>query len=234
MINGNKLWAVIPAAGSGRRMGSTIPKQYLALADSCVLDITLQAVLGEPAVDGVFVALASDDDHFAGCQHASAVVAIAGGSDRARSVLNVLDYLIDRFSPEDWVLVHDAARPCVRADKLRQLVDTASQRNCGAILATPVVNTLKHVEHQRVATTVDRSHLWQAHTPQIFRLGELHHAIQQGLQQNLDITDEASAMEYIGKPPLIVSDSRDNIKITEADDLALAACILAAQKARYK
>lgn len=232
MINGDRLWAVIPAAGTGRRMGGAIPKQYLSLAGFCVLDITLRAILDETAIDGVFVAVATEDDHFAGCYHASAVTRINGGPDRARSVFNVLDYLRGDCSPDDWVLVHDAARPCIRQNKLKQLVETVARQDCGAILAAPVVDTLKLAQQGRVTSTVDRSHLWQAHTPQIFRLGELHHAIQQCLQQGFEITDEASAMEQIGKPPVIVPDSRDNIKITEADDLVLAESILTARQAR--
>ncbi len=231
MIHEHKLWAVIPAAGTGSRMGSRVPKQYLDLAGSSVLDMTLQAIFSEPVVDGVFVAVAADDHLFAEyCRYASEVTQIAGGPDRARSVLNVLNHLIAHYSADDWVLVHDAARPCICADRLRRLVQTVSEQHRGAILATPVVDTLKHAQDGRVTATVDRSNLWQAHTPQIFRLGELHHAIGLGLQQNFVITDEASAMEYAGIPPIIVPDSRNNIKITEADDLALAEWILAAQR----
>lgn len=230
MIHEHKLWAVIPAAGTGSRMGRAVPKQYLKLAGSTVLDMTLQAIKNEPVVDGVFVAVAADDHYFESCcRYASEVTRITGGQDRARSVLNVLDHLIARCSADDWVLVHDAARPCISAERLRLLVRTVREKHRGAILAAPVVDTLKHALDGCVSATVDRSNLWQAHTPQIFRLGELHQALKQGLQQNFVITDEASAMEYAGIPPLIVSDSRNNIKITEADDLALAEWILATQ-----
>jgi 2-C-methyl-D-erythritol 4-phosphate cytidylyltransferase len=154
-----------------------------------------------------------------------------GGTERVNSVLNALEYLSEIASENDWVLVHDAARPCVRLESLQELVQTATDKDHAAILAIPVRDTLKRVvQDQQIEATVDRSTLWQAQTPQMAKLGILKHAIRQVLKQGASITDEASALELIGEPVKVVQGRSDNIKITYPDDLELARLILAAQR----
>ena len=153
-----------------------------------------------------------------------------GGAERVDSVLNALNYLSTIADIDDWVFVHDAARPCVTQDCLSKLVSTAIQFNTGAILAIPVRDTLKRVvSAQDIQETVDRSQLWQAQTPQIAKLGVLKSAIEHALAANAVITDEASALEFVGQPVQVVQGRSDNIKITYPDDLELARLILAAQ-----
>lgn len=228
------VWAVVPAAGLGVRMGGAKPKQYLPLADTCILQVTLNKMLALPQLAGVVVAVQATDSHWPTLSLVDQVQCTDGGESRAESVLNALAYLLAHdVDPGHWVLVHDAARPCVRMDAvaaLRQAVESAGDAVVGGILAQPVANTLKRVNEFSVECTVDRSRLWQAHTPQLFRLGELHGALQKGLEASCAITDEASAMEQQGMQPLVVEDYSDNIKITRPEDLALAEMILRQQQ----
>lgn len=206
------------------------PKQYLPLAGKTVLQITLDKLQTLPDLAGCIVALSDGDPHFADCcAPSTGTVTVVGGTERAVSVYKCLQYLMQRGCGQDWALVHDAARPCVRLENLHKLAREVVDSNCGGLLAAPVADTLKKVEGGRVLSTVDRSNLWQAHTPQMFRVGELFSALQAGFARSSTITDEASAMEAVGVQPLIVADSRDNIKITQAEDLALAEWILQQQ-----
>lgn len=223
------VWVIVPAAGCGRRMGGEMPKQYLPLAGKTILQITLNKMLALPQVAGVVLALSPNDSHWSG---EAGIHRVDGGKERAHSVLNALNYLqAQAVSPEHWVLVHDAARPCVQSaaiTRLRQEVEKAGA--VGGILAKPVADTLKQVWGKTIQTTVDRSQLWQAHTPQMFRLGELQQALEMALQKSVMVTDEASAIEQQGEQALVVEDRRDNVKITHPEDLALAEMILRQQE----
>jgi 2-C-methyl-D-erythritol 4-phosphate cytidylyltransferase len=218
-------WAVVPAAGVGRRMGAEIPKQYLELVGRRVIDWTLEVLLAEPRIRGVVVALGAEDPFWAQCEHANhpRVQRVEGGKERAHSVLNALQALLaETAAPDDRVLVHDAARPCLRAEDLARLIDLASGEE-GGLLAMPVRDTMKQADGQdRVETTLDRSRIWHAFTPQLFPLQTLRDALERALAKGVAVTDEASAMEHAGYRPLLVEGHPDNIKITRPGDLELA------------
>ncbi len=229
MTDSAKFWALVPAAGAGRRMGADIPKQYLPLAGKTVLEITLDKLHSIPGLHGVVVALAKEDAHFATLAGSQRVTQVVGGTERADSVYQGLLWLKSQGRECDWVLVHDAARPCVRLENIQRLIDRALAENCGAILAVAVADTLKRASQGQVAHTVNREHLWAAHTPQMFRVGELCRALESARDAGVVVTDEASAIEHAGGKVLLVADSRDNIKITQPEDLALAEQILRSQ-----
>lgn len=225
------IWAIVPAAGVGARMHAPMPKQYLPLAGKTVLQITLDKLQGLPSLTGCVVALSEGDPYFAGlCGGRAGLVTVTGGAERSASVYQGLLYLMQRGCEQDWALVHDAARPCVRPINLQKLVREVLDHNCGGLLAAPVADTLKRVDANRVLATVDRTFLWHAHTPQMFRVGELFAALQVAADRGLTVTDEASAMEFVGVQPRVIADSRDNIKITRTEDLALAEWILQQQE----
>lgn len=226
-----KLWAVIPAAGSGSRFSKTELKQYQVIQNKTVLEHTVQR-LNKLPLQGYVLAVGEQDDfvHTLSFAHAERVHLCLGGAERVNSVLNALQYLSTIASDEDWVFVHDAARPCVSTECLEKLVATAIEQNSSAILAVPVRDTLKYVnEGVKISHTVDRANLWQAQTPQIAKLGVLQYAIEQALQSGVQITDEASALEHVGVAVQVVQGRADNIKITYPDDLELAKLILASQ-----
>jgi 2-C-methyl-D-erythritol 4-phosphate cytidylyltransferase len=227
-------WAIVPAAGSGRRMGAVLPKQYLRLGDRTVLEHTLDTLLAVEALAGVVLVVAPDDSDWAVIQPRYAgqsLDVVDGGAERCHSVLNGLDALAGKAAAGDWVLVHDAARPCVRLDDIRALMTSLDAASDGGLLGVPVADTMKRVAADgKVATTVDRSGLWHALTPQMFRLEQLRAALRQAIASHSLVTDEASAMELAGYRPLMVQGHRDNIKITLPADLALAAFYLQAAK----
>jgi len=224
-------WAVIPAAGSGLRMGSSIPKQYLSLAGRPVIERVVDLLLAEPAIAGVTVAVAADDPYWKRYLPGSwqkPVRIASGGETRAHTVLNALLTLDDELEAQDWVLVHDAARPCLHPRDLAKLLQSVGDDPVGGILATPVADTLKRVDEDRLVTaTPDRSDLWRAFTPQMFRYGLLKEALQAALAAGEPPSDEAGAMERLHKPVKVVEGRGDNIKITRPDDIALAEAILA-------
>lgn len=210
-------------------MGSDVPKQYLPLGGRCLLEHSLLALLGNAAIATVVVALHPEDARAASLDllRDPRVRTTIGGEQRADSVLAGLNCLGDRAADSDWVLVHDAARPCLSAKDLERLIDAVLGRDTGGILAEPVVDTVKRATaDDLVECTVDRDRLWRAQTPQMFRLGELRGALQQALAAGATITDEASAMEYAGFPVQLVRGSPANLKVTVAEDLALAAWYL--------
>ena len=220
---------VIPAAGVGKRMKADKPKQYLPLCGLTVLEQTLHRLKQVPALQQFYLALSPDDPYFPTLPLATDphIQRLDGGAERANSVLNALVQIDATAYP--WVLVHDAARPVVRVSDIELLIDSCIESNQGGILATPVRDTMKRgsdtVEHT-VGHTVDRAGLWHAYTPQLFPTALLRDALQQALAQGVAITDEASAMEWAGLPVLLVQGHADNIKITQAEDLALAAFYL--------
>ncbi len=222
----NQLWVVVPAAGIGSRMQSETPKQYLPLRDSTVIEKTLDILLQIPGVQKAVVAIRDDDRWWpqTGISGHAQVITTAGGNERADSVMAALGHLLDMgVDRESWVLVHDAARPCVRLDDIKQLIESSFSSGEGGILAVPVRDTMKLSDDEfHIKKTVSRDHLWHALTPQMFRLGELHHAIQAAQEAGFPVTDEASAMEFSGFHPRLVEGKGDNIKITRPADLALA------------
>jgi 2-C-methyl-D-erythritol 4-phosphate cytidylyltransferase len=228
-----RYWAVVPAAGAGRRMGAEMPKQYLELLGRPVLDHTLDRLVGHPRIAGVLVALSADDRRWAGsafCGHPR-VTRVAGGAERCHSVRNALAALAGFAALDDWVLVHDAARPCLRRGDLDRLLERLSGHPVGGLLGMPVRDTMKRASSLgEVEATVPREGLWHAYTPQMFRLGQLRQALDQALDAGQLVTDDASAMELAGLRPLLVEGHPDNIKITRPADLGLAAFHLAQQE----
>ncbi|OEF27796.1 2-C-methyl-D-erythritol 4-phosphate cytidylyltransferase [Vibrio rumoiensis] len=225
---------VVPAAGVGKRMQANHPKQYLPLLGKAILEHTVECLLAHPKVELVVLAISEGDEYFADLDIAThpQVIRVAGGQERADSVLSGLSYLATNHAQDyPWVLVHDAARPCITHADITKLIEQCVLANQGGILATPVRDTMKQSfvnknAHNCIEETIDRSQLWHALTPQMFPLESLESALSQALQQGSDITDEASAMELIGQTPLLVQGRADNIKITQPEDLALAAFFL--------
>lgn len=230
------LWALVPAAGSGSRMGSAIPKQYMPLQGRPVIVHALETLCAHPRIQGVQVMLAKGDDGWfqvppsLGARAHKLLPPAVGGASRTESVLNGLRHLARVAGAEDWVLVHDAARPCLRRTDLDALIEALREEREGAILGVPVADTLKQVADGRIADTASRAGLWRAFTPQAFRLGALEAALVRALQDGVAITDEASAMERVGGRPRMVCGHSDNIKVTVAEDLLLAEHILVAMR----
>ena len=216
-------WAVIPAAGVGARMAADRPKQYLQLGGRTILEHSLGCFLDHPCLKGLVVSLAIDDPYWPtlACANDPRIQRADGGSERSGSVLNALLQLNALgASDHDWVLVHDAARPNLSRDDLDKLLAELADDPVGGLLAVPARDTLKRVDkHGRVVDTVDRSLIWQAYTPQMFRLGALHRALADSLVADAVITDEASAMEWSGQAPRLIEGRSDNIKVTRPEDL---------------
>jgi len=222
-------WLVIPAAGIGARVGGDLPKQYCVINGKTVLQHSVDAFLGIPQLQGVVVALHRDDVHFAQLPLAknAMVEKIAGGKERADSVLNALDFLAGKADESAWVLVHDAARPCIQAVDIVAMINNLAASTVGGIMAVPVGDTIKSVNNKaEIVKTEDRRPLWQAQTPQMFRLGMLRHALQTAGKKNVMVTDEASAMELMGSMPRVFPGKRSNIKITVPEDLLIAESLL--------
>lgn len=227
-----RFWAVVPAAGVGSRMDAGLPKQYLPLGGQTVLDHALGPLLAEPRICAIVVALAPEDDRFATLEVAAddRVVTVLGGDRRADSVANALALLAERARVDDWVLVHDAARPCLHPDDLTALMALGEQDDCGGLLAASVTDTLKRADNAgRVLDTVSRLGLWRAMTPQLFMLGALREALSRAAAADLDVTDESAAMEAAGRAPSLVVGRSDNVKVTLPEDLILAEAILRRQ-----
>jgi len=225
MSDGGDLWAVVPAAGVGRRFGADIPKQYLPLAGRRVIDQSLAVLLAEPRLRGVVVALDPRDSFWPQSELADdpRVRRVAGGAERCHSVLNALEALAEMAGADDWVLVHDAARPCLRASDLARMIEILCDDPVGGILAVPVRDTMKQADDAgRIDATLARERLWHAFTPQMFRFGLLREAIAAALAAGVLVTDEAAAIERFGRAPRLVEGQADNIKITRPEDLPLA------------
>ena len=229
-----RIWALIPCAGSGSRSGSARPKQYSPAAGKALVAHTLAAFGELPCITASLVVLSGDDGYFESevlpgiSSNATIKVANCGGATRANSVFNGLTALKALGAePEDWVLVHDAARCLVTAPMVDALIDACQHDPVGGLLAIPLPDTLKAEAEGRSVATVDRADKWLAQTPQMFRLGSLHSALATTAAQGFaGVTDEASAMEMAGHRPLLVPGSARNFKITYPDDFALAEAIL--------
>lgn len=228
-----KIIAVVPAAGVGKRMQSQCPKQYLTINNQTILEHTVFKLLSHPFIEHVVIVISEGDEYFqetrlTSHQHISVV---DGGVERVNSVLAGLLSIDADISP--WVMVHDAARPCVDLGDISALILATQQHNCGGLLAAPVRDTMKKSQKNDDVTlvdkTVEREDLWHALTPQLYRTVELISAITAALKNNLVITDESSAIEHAGYKSLLVEGKANNIKITRPDDLALATFILSQQ-----
>lgn len=233
-------WVVVPAAGVGRRFGSAVPKQYLPLGDQPMIRHTLQRLQSVSAIDGGVVALAVDDRWwpelaFPGKDWWRTVT---GGAERSDSVLAALEALAGQANEDDWVLVHDVARPCVMPSDIQQLIRAVETHPVGGILAVPLTDTVKlatadsaadSARAPHIETTLDRNRLWAAQTPQMFRYGLLRSTLSELTRRGVAVTDEAAAMEHRGLSPRLVAGRRDNIKVTGPGDIAMAAAILEVQ-----
>ncbi|HEY0683631.1 MAG TPA: 2-C-methyl-D-erythritol 4-phosphate cytidylyltransferase [Steroidobacter sp.] len=229
-----KFWVVVPAAGSARRMGGAVPKQYLPLAGRTVIEWSLGPFLAHERAAGIVVALANQDQRWSQTALAgdARIATTIGGAERMDSVLAGLRALQDRVAADDWVLVHDAARPCLSSADLNHLLTELSQDAVGGLLAAPVVDTLKRADGgDRVAETVPRDKLWRALTPQMFRRDILQRALEGALSRGVAVTDEAQAVEALGLQPKLVAGDADNIKITLPEDLLRAERILKSRSA---
>ena len=221
---------LIPAAGRGKRYGGAMLKQYLPVCGKPVLAHSIKVFQFHPMVSSITVVLAEDDQWFESAVGllAANVNTVTGGDTRAQSVRNGLRFIADNYSNTDWVIVHDAARPCLSASRLEKFLEQGLESVHGAILAVPVGDTLKRAgDSQEIVATVDRSGVWAAQTPQLFRVGVLADAIDMAQEAGCKLTDEASAMEFVGIKPLLVMGSSANIKITHSSDLAIAEALLA-------
>lgn len=224
---------IVPAAGVGKRMLASCPKQYLEINNQSILTHTTNRLLSHANIAKVIIVLSDDDAYFGQTELAdnANIIRVSGGEERVDSVLNGLQVIdIEKYP---WVLVHDAARPCVTHDDIDKIIDQCIANNCGGLLAAQVVDTIKENSQEHlnaVGSTIDRANLWHAFTPQMYKTIELKQAIEQALEQGLQITDESSAIEFAGLPSLLVLGRRDNIKITRPEDIALATFYLDQQK----
>ncbi|MBB4129034.1 2-C-methyl-D-erythritol 4-phosphate cytidylyltransferase [Xanthomonas translucens] len=217
------VWAVVPAAGRGTRFGSPLPKQYLQAGGQPLIAHALQALLAHPAVAGAMVALGADDADWPGWNELDGkpVLTCVGGASRAGSVLAALQALPDAVKADDFVLVHDAARPNLALADLDRLLETGRGDPVGAILAAPVRDTLKRAgDDGGIDATEPRERLWRALTPQLFRRLQLTRALEQAAAAGVEVTDDAMAMELLGLRPLLVEGAEDNFKVTTPADLA--------------
>jgi 2-C-methyl-D-erythritol 4-phosphate cytidylyltransferase len=223
-----KIFALVPAAGQGTRIGDAMPKQYLPLAGKPMLFHSLETLASVQRIHAVVAILSPLDRHW-GEHDWSAFpdkieAAFTGGANRAESVLNALKHLAARIARDDWVLVHDAARPCIGKSLVEQFIDEIEGDPVGGLLAMPLADTLKRAEETlRVAETIPRDGLWRAQTPQMFR----NELLSRGLQRKPDATDESQAVEFLlGYAPKLVQGENTNIKVTFAEDLEMAEMIL--------
>ena len=222
-------WALVPAAGSGRRFGAGIPKQYLKAVGKPLIEHALDALLSHPDIEGAVVALAADDPHWPGWTtlHGKPVLTCIGGGERADSVLAALHAMPAGVATDALVLVHDAARPNLRADDISRLHEAAKTHADGAILAAPVRDTLKRADADaNISMTESRDGIWRALTPQAFRRDLLLRALDAANADGIAVTDDAQAVERLGLHPRLVEGREDNLKVTTPADLALAEFLL--------
>lgn len=225
-------WCVVPAAGRGTRVGGDCPKQYLPLDGRPLILHTLERLAAHPRIAGLLVTLAADDTRWPGLQTLGGkpVRTAVGGAERCDSVLAGLDALEGTVDAQAFVLVHDAARPCVRAADIDRLLGAAT-RHDGGLLGAPLRDTLKRVDAAGCSESTEaRESRWRAFTPQLFRRGQLAAALRDAAVQGINVSDEAMAMERAGFRPLLVEGAEDNLKVTTAADFALAEFLLARTK----
>lgn len=224
-----KYWAIIPAAGIGSRMAQDVPKQYLKIANQTIIEYALKNFLTNIAIIKIVVVLNQSDSYWQNLAiaNASKIITTIGGKQRADSVLAGLKVIEPFAAAEDWVLVHDAARPCLMPQELTTLMEKLFKHPVGGLLGIPARDTLKKVNlNHQVFDTIDRHEIWQAQTPQMFRYGLLLRALESAKSNNVTVTDEASAIEALGLQPQMITGRFNNIKITTREDLDLATLIL--------
>ncbi|GHF85808.1 2-C-methyl-D-erythritol 4-phosphate cytidylyltransferase [Thalassotalea marina] len=226
--------AIVPAAGVGKRMQINHPKQYLTIGNQTILEHTVETLLTHPQISKVIIAISAEDEYFQQLplNKLANVQVVEGGEERVHSVLNGIKAIDTEQT--DWVLVHDAARPCLTHQDITKLIDSCLAENTGGILATPVRDTMKrgvaHGQQVFIKQTEEREQLWHALTPQFYPLLQLKNAIEFALSNEVTITDEASAIEYSKHASLLIEGRGDNIKVTRPDDLSLAEFILHKQE----
>ncbi len=230
-MQAGRYWAVVPAAGTGSRFGGDEPKQYASIGGRTIIESSLAPFLEHPEIAGIVLVLAAGDERGSALAErlGSKVMRTTGGMLRAESVRNGLAKLSERASEHDWVLVHDAARPCLPPADLDRLIAEVGNDSVGGILAAPLGDTVKQgAASGRIERTVERFGLWRALTPQMFRYGLLCRALDSALAAGIDVTDDATAMERAGHQPRLIAGSSANIKVTRPEDLAIAAALLVA------
>ena len=227
------IWAILPAAGIGRRMGSTIPKQYLTIDGVPLILHSLRRLSAVSEIQKIIVVIHPEDNRWAKLQESiveefeNRIITVMGGDERYQSVLNGLTAVTELAASDDWVLVHDAVRPCIRTSDIENLISKVSLHPVGGLLGSAVDNTLKKVGPDlSVIETVDRESYWNALTPQMFRFAALKESIEAVVASGEQVTDEAAAMEVAGFKPIMIAGHKDNIKITVESDLVLASQIL--------
>ena len=233
MTAGLRYWAVIPAAGVGTRMQADVPKQYLSINHKTILEYTLERFCSYPKIEGVVVAISGNDDvwNTMGISSHPKITVVEGGTERCHSVLNGLHMLSEQANSSDWVLVHDAARPCLRKEDIDRLIEVLAGHEVGGLLGLPVRDTMKRADMSCIIQeTVEREGLWHALTPQMFHLDILINSLENALSQERVVTDEAQAVELSGLRPVLVEGHPENIKITRNNDLALAELFLSQQE----
>jgi 2-C-methyl-D-erythritol 4-phosphate cytidylyltransferase len=225
-MNKDNYFLIVPASGVGTRMGSSTPKQYLRLENGLtIIDQCLKTLLEIKLISGFVVALSSTDSFFQSSHfyNHSKILAIAeGGKERFNSVLSALNSLNKTAQPNDWVLVHDSVRPCIKKSDIEKLIREVSNDSIGGILATSAIDTVKEKNASGSIKTIDRKKLYMAQTPQMFRFGILKEAIESAIKMGGKITDESEAIEKLGHSVKIIGGSSSNIKITAKDDIDLA------------
>ena len=228
----NKIWAIVPSAGSGKRVGGSAPKQYTPLRGKQVIHRTLDRLHAVLELSGILVGVAAETDLTLSDPSTGRlnVETYIGGATRSETVLKGLKRLIDCGRVDEWALIHDAARPLITPELVSELVNSVGFDVRGGFLAIEVVDTLKKAKNGRSLETIDRGQHWCAQTPQLFPVGRLFDALCAGKEKNITFTDEANAMEFLGYAPLLVKGSRENLKLTEPEDMIFASAILDAQE----
>lgn len=223
-----KFWVIIPAAGIGSRMQADKPKQYLDIENKTILEHTVRCFLEHPAFDEVYVGISPQDQYFERYKlhEKQGIKTFQGGKERADTVLNGLNYLSDQAAEQDWIWVHDAARPCLSPTEIDTLIRELSRTEIGLVLGVPISDSLKRISLDeqlnglpKIAETVDRTGLWRAMTPQIFKYSELKTALRYCEEEGIVVTDESSALEKKGLSALMVHGFEQNIKVTLPTDL---------------
>lgn len=223
------VWVIIPAAGIGARMEADRPKQYMLIHGKPMISYSVDVFLRLSIIEKVVVAINAEDRWWTSlsCSQHEKTMTVVGGHERVDSVLSALTFLEESAAPDDWVLVHDAARPCISEVAVQHLVAQLKDHPVGGLFGLPVVDTLKRLNDAgEVEATISRVGLWRAQTPQMFRFGILKQAIEKALYDGVLITDEASAIEYIGLQPKMLLGQSENIKVTLPEDLSLAALFI--------
>ena len=222
MPKSNKYWVVIPAAGIGKRMGDDIPKQYISVCGKTVIEHTIDNFISRNEIENICISISESDNYWPTLPISKneKIITTIGGSERYESVYNGLRAIQDKATEDDWVLVHDAVRPCLKKSIIDRLITDISSHDVGGILALPCSETMKRVNNSNeVEETINRQTAWRAQTPQMFKYKKLLLAIEKVINEDIFITDEAMAMELSNHKPIVILGDENNIKITHKTDL---------------